>query len=73
MRTWYEKTGGGTITAKLGFNYAGTNTWGSTFTQSAGTTKSASWTRYWSTDCYSTVGLLSVTGQGTFQTPAGTC
>ncbi|MEV7856796.1 hypothetical protein ACFVZJ_37295 [Streptomyces sp. NPDC058322] len=73
VRTWYEKSSGGTITAKLGFNYAGTTTWGSTFSQASGTTKSASWDRNWSSDCYSTIGMLSVTGQGTFQTPSGTC
>ncbi|MFF2732837.1 hypothetical protein ACFVS9_33665 [Streptomyces sp. NPDC058008] len=74
VRTWYEKnSGGSSISAKLGFNYAGTTTWGSTFTQSPGTTKSASWSRNWSTDCYSTIGMMSVTGQGTFQTPSGTC
>ncbi|GGV97306.1 hypothetical protein GCM10015535_68470 [Streptomyces gelaticus] len=26
VKTWYEKSSGGTITAKLGFNYAGTTT-----------------------------------------------
>jgi hypothetical protein len=73
VRTWYEKSSGGTISAKLGFNYAGTTTWGSQFSQSSGTTKSASWDRNWSSDCYSTNGMLSVSGQGTFQTPSGTC
>ncbi|MFJ9982835.1 hypothetical protein ACIQUD_02060 [Streptomyces globisporus] len=73
VRTWYEKSSGGTISAKLGFNYAGTTTWGSTFSQASGTTKSASWARNWASDCYSTIGMLSVTGQGTFQTPSGTC
>ncbi|MFD3657703.1 hypothetical protein [Streptomyces sp. NPDC058620] len=73
VRTWYEKSSGGAISAKLGFNYAGSTSWGSQFSQSAGTTKSATWSRAWSSDCYSTNGLLAVSGQGTFQTPSGTC
>ncbi|WP_030209500.1 hypothetical protein [Streptomyces sp. NRRL S-87] len=70
----YKKTSGSAITARLGYNYAGTNHWGDWFTQSAGTTKTKDWYTYdydfW---CNNTVGLLNVSGQGTFQTPISRC
>ncbi|MFF9751158.1 hypothetical protein ACF1GR_30990, partial [Streptomyces albidoflavus] len=48
--------------------------WGGSFTQSNNTTKSKEWVRSsWQTHCYTTTGLLSVTGQGQFQTPAASC
>lgn len=75
IRTRYEKNGSGsTITAKLGYSYSGSTYWGGSFTQSNNTTRSKEWVRSsWQTHCYTTTGLLSVTGQGQFQTPAASC
>ncbi|MER5212325.1 hypothetical protein ABT063_17500 [Streptomyces sp. NPDC002838] len=69
----YVKVSGSAITAKLGYNYSGTNYWGSTFTQSSGTTKTKTWDRSYNFWCNTTVGLLNVTGQGSFQTPISRC
>lgn len=75
IRTRYEKNNSGSkITAKLGYSYSGSTYWGGSFTQNNNTTKSKEWVRAsWQTHCYTTTGLLSVTGQGQFQTPAASC
>lgn len=69
--TWYVKTSGGTISARLGYNRGGVNHFGGTFSQSSGTTKTSSWNGV--TYCSATVGLLNVSGQQTFQTPLASC
>ncbi|WP_274912103.1 hypothetical protein [Streptomyces sp. WZ-12] len=69
--TSYKKTGGSSISARLGFNRAGTTKWSSWFSQGGGTTKSYSWSGV--TYCSSTVGLLEVKGQQTYQTPLANC
>ncbi|MYT33092.1 hypothetical protein GTY73_30925 [Streptomyces sp. SID8354] len=69
--TSYKKTGGSSISARLGFNRAGTTKWSGWFSQGSGTTKSYSWSGV--TYCSSTVGLLEVKGQQTFQTPLASC
>ncbi|MEU9489451.1 hypothetical protein AB0D83_38460 [Streptomyces decoyicus] len=74
ITTSYTKESGGAIKAKLGYSYKGTSHWGGQFSQSAGTTKYKSWTNYDSSfRCAPTIGLLQVSGQGTFQTPVATC
>ncbi|MFB7636688.1 hypothetical protein ACFC0M_37885 [Streptomyces sp. NPDC056149] len=74
ITTSYKKVSGGKITAQLGYSHRGTYHYGGTFTQSAGTTKSSSWTSYDSGfRCAPTIGLLKVNGQGTFQTPVASC
>ncbi|MFI6767341.1 hypothetical protein [Streptomyces sp. NPDC050355] len=74
ITTTYDKTSGGRITAKLGYNYKGRTSWGGQFTQVSGTTKSKSWTVWdeaqW---CAPTIGVMWVKGQGTFQTPSAGC
>ncbi|MER5276209.1 hypothetical protein ABT025_10690 [Streptomyces sp. NPDC002809] len=70
ITTRYKKTSGSSITAKLGYTYAGTTYWGSTFTQSSGTEKTKTWTRTGDVfKCRATVGIMNVSGQGNFQTP----
>ncbi|MFF9483154.1 hypothetical protein [Streptomyces sp. NPDC014733] len=69
--TWYVKTSGSKISGKLGFTKSGKQQWGSHFSQSSGTTKRNTWSGV--TYCSSTVGLLSVDGQQTYQTPLTTC
>jgi hypothetical protein len=74
IQSSYVKTGGGSITAKLGYNYSGTNHYSASFTQRSGTTVKRHWDRndynFW---CKTTIGLLSVNGQGSFQTPISHC
>ncbi|MFJ3977533.1 hypothetical protein [Streptomyces sp. NPDC090021] len=66
----YKKTGGGTVSARFGRTYNGSNAWGGWFNQSSGTTKSTTWTNGYSVSgCKSAVGLMEVSGQQTFQTP----
>lgn len=67
----YEKTGGGQIRARFGFNAKGDEYWdGGSFQQSRGQTKSYQWNRMpYRQGCPGVVGFLSVDGQGRFQTP----
>ncbi|MGW8358440.1 hypothetical protein [Streptomyces wedmorensis] len=66
MNEWYDKTGGGTITAQFGFNYHGYSYSKGWFTQSAGTTSSAYFDGLGFNDCSHVVGWLAVQGQNTF-------
>ncbi|MGI5482283.1 hypothetical protein [Streptomyces lavendofoliae] len=74
ITTWYTKDSGDPITAKFGYSHGGTDYWAGNFNQSKGTTKSTSWFSY-TPDfrCATTVGLLSVVGQGRYQTPPANC
>ncbi|WNI16032.1 hypothetical protein [Actinacidiphila sp. ITFR-21] len=72
ISTWYTKTGGSAITAKLGFSASGKTHWGGSFTESSGQTKTANWSGTGVAYCTLTVGLISVAGQGMFQTPQAT-
>ncbi|MEU4199588.1 hypothetical protein AB0F64_06515 [Streptomyces sp. NPDC026294] len=69
--TWYTKTSGGTISARLGYNRGGSSHYGAKFSQSSGTTKTSTWNGV--DYCSSTVGMLTVDGQQTFQTPLASC
>lgn len=69
--TWYTKNDGSSITARVGYNRAGSTSWSGWFSQSSGTTKTGSWSGV--SYCSSTVGLLEVRGQQTFQTPLADC
>ncbi|MCM1973363.1 MULTISPECIES: hypothetical protein [Streptomyces] len=73
IKSYYIKTGGGAITAKLGYSYNGTSHYSGSFTQKAGTTKSRTWDRndynFW---CRTTIGLLKVGGDS-YQTPISHC
>ncbi|WP_073817117.1 hypothetical protein [Kitasatospora sp. CB01950] len=66
----FEKTGGGTITARFAYNAGhGTLYDQGAFTQSAGQTKYFRWQNQTIDYCAQVVGILDVTGQGSFQTP----
>ncbi|MCZ1005922.1 hypothetical protein [Streptomyces lydicus] len=69
--TRYKKTGGSSITARVGFNRAGSTSWSGWFSQSSGTTKTGNWNNI--SYCSSTVALLQVPGQQTFQMPLADC
>jgi hypothetical protein len=72
VSTEYYKSGGSTISAKLGYSRSGTSHYGSAVSIAVGATKRATWSLGASTFCTSTVGLLSYSG-GTYQTPASHC
>ncbi|WP_382466501.1 hypothetical protein ACFIN9_40915 [Streptomyces noursei] len=69
--TWYTKTSGSGITARVGYNRSGSTQWSGWFSQSSGTTKTGNWANV--TYCSGTVGLLQVEGQQTFQTHLTAC
>ncbi|ROQ98238.1 hypothetical protein EDE04_4766 [Streptomyces sp. 2132.2] len=74
MSETYEKTGGGTITAKLGFNYHGYSYDKGWFSQSAGTDHSEGFDWLGFDDCNDIVGWMAVQGQGTFyNAPVSIC
>ncbi|MFE1953270.1 hypothetical protein ACFW9D_22710 [Streptomyces sp. NPDC059524] len=72
VSTEYYKSGGSTITAKLGYSRGGTNHYASSVSISSGTTKRQTWSLSAGSYCTSTIGLLSYSG-GTFQTPTSHC
>ncbi|MEU4199590.1 MULTISPECIES: hypothetical protein [Streptomyces] len=71
--SYYQKVSGGQISGQLGYTYKGRDSWGSKFTQTAGTRKTSTWHPDGVTTCSPTIGLLRVDGQGTFQTPLAHC
>ncbi len=74
MDEWYEKTGGGTITQQLGFNYHGYSYAKGWITQTSGTSRMQNFTDLGFTDCSDVVGWMQVDGQGTFyNAPVGIC
>lgn len=66
VKDWYNKSGGGTISARFGYSYHSGTHYGSWFSQSSGTTKAAQWSNVYINDCQNVVGFLDVSGQGTF-------
>ncbi|WP_405589972.1 hypothetical protein [Streptomyces sp. NBC_01190] len=72
ISTWYTKTSGSAITLKLGFTAGGTTRWTGSVTESSGQTKTGTWTGTGVAYCTLTVGIISVSGQGQFQTPQAT-
>ncbi|MGW1593013.1 hypothetical protein [Streptomyces sp. NPDC002343] len=70
--TAYSKTGGSTISARLGYTLGGSTHYGSYQSISSGNTKSTSWEKTGDYYCSSTVGLLNYSG-GTYQTPSAHC
>ncbi|MBD0672203.1 hypothetical protein BU198_16190 [Streptomyces sp. CBMA156] len=62
----YTKSGGGTITAKFGFNYHGYSYEGGWFSQSSGTEKQGQFNDLGFNDCSDIVGWMAVQGQNTF-------
>ncbi|MEW2374414.1 hypothetical protein AB0940_34450 [Streptomyces sp. NPDC006656] len=70
----YEKTGGGAITAKLGFNYHGYSYDNGWFNQSSGSTHQEEFHWLGFNDCSDIVGWMAVQGQGTYyNAPVSIC
>ncbi|MFE9308258.1 hypothetical protein ACFYM5_11225 [Streptomyces sp. NPDC006706] len=61
----YRKTGGGTTTARFGWN-RGTAHTGSWFSQSSGITRSSSWSNQTINTCDSVIGWSELSCQQTF-------
>ncbi|MEV6699264.1 hypothetical protein AB0M68_19120 [Streptomyces sp. NPDC051453] len=70
--TSYYKSGGSTISAKLGYSRSGTSHYASSVSIGSGQTKSATWSLGSGAYCSSITGLLSYSG-GTYQTPSSHC
>ncbi|MFJ4011240.1 hypothetical protein [Streptomyces sp. NPDC090026] len=72
--TKYTKTGGSTISAKLGYIYKGNYKWSPYYSIASGTSKTYSWNTldydFW---CATTVGVMSVSGGTSYQTPISRC
>jgi len=67
--TTYKKTGGSTISAKLGYVFSGSYKWSPYYSIASGNTKSYHWDildyDFW---CQTTVGVMSVSGGSAYQT-----
>ena len=72
--TTYKKTGGSTISAKLGYIFSGSYKWSPYYSIASGNTKSYHWDTldydFW---CQTTVGVMSVSGGSAYQTPISHC
>ncbi|WP_330289809.1 hypothetical protein [Streptomyces sp. NBC_00576] len=68
----YTKSGGSTISAKLGYSRSGTNHYASAVSIAVGQTKRSTWSLGASAYCSNMIGLLSYSG-GTYQTPTSHC
>ncbi|MEV0749824.1 hypothetical protein AB0I75_32230 [Streptomyces sp. NPDC050273] len=73
IKTWYVKSSGSAISMKLGYVQGGTTHYGSTVSQVSGTTKTKTWSTSYDNVCSATTGVMSVSGQGLFQTPSAHC
>ncbi|GLX54464.1 hypothetical protein Shyhy01_74130 [Streptomyces hygroscopicus subsp. hygroscopicus] len=72
VSTTYDKQGGSTISAQLGYSRSGTSHYASAISISSGQTKSATWSLSASAYCTNTIGLLKYSG-GSYQTPTSHC
>ncbi|MDF3140697.1 MULTISPECIES: hypothetical protein [unclassified Streptomyces] len=70
--THYGKTGGSTVSVRLGYSLSGSTTYSSYFSISSGQTVTKYWEKSGSYMCYNSVGVLNYSG-GTDQTPAAHC
>ncbi|MFC9614480.1 hypothetical protein [Streptomyces sp. NPDC056938] len=70
--TTYSKTGGSSISAKLGYTYSGSTKYASATSISSGQTVKKSFGLGATAYCKSMTGVLNYSG-GTFQTPATHC
>lgn len=70
--TTYSKTGGSTVSIRLGYTYGGSTKYSSYFSISSGQTQKRSWGLGASAYCKSMTGVLNYSG-GTFQTPTTHC
>jgi hypothetical protein len=72
INTTYYKSGGSSVSVRLGYNMNGSTTYSSYFTISSGQTVTRSWKASPSSLCLNSVGILNYSG-GHFQTPAAHC
>lgn len=72
LTTGYDKDGGSTISARLGYSMSGSTVYASAVSIGSGSNVKKSWTVPGDKACLNSVGLLSYSG-GTYQTPAAHC
>ncbi|MDT0616088.1 hypothetical protein [Streptomyces lancefieldiae] len=72
MYTTYSKTGGSSVSVRLGYSMSGSTTYSGYFTISSGQTVQKSWSKNGAYMCYNSTGVLNYSG-GTFQTPTAHC
>jgi hypothetical protein len=70
--TTYSKTGGSSVSIRLGYSLSGSTVYSSYFSIGSGQTVQKSWSKSGSYMCYNSTGLLNYSG-GTFQTPTAHC
>lgn len=70
--TGYYKSGGSSVSIRLGYSMSGSTTYSAYFTISSGQTVTKSWDKFGDYLCYNSVGVLNYSG-GTYQTPAAHC
>lgn len=71
LGTRYDKTGGSTVSVRLGYSMSGSTTYSSCFDTSSGGSVTKSWQKSGSYMCYNSTGVLNYCG-GTFQRPPRT-
>lgn len=72
IRTRYYKSGGSTVSVRVGYIYNGSTTYSSYFSISSGSGTTKTWNKWGDYYCSSTTGVLNYSG-GTFQTPTTHC
>lgn len=72
ITTTYYKSGGSSVSVRLGYSMSGSTTYSSYFTISSGQTVTKSWQKFGDYLCYNSTGVLNYSG-GTYQTPAAHC
>ncbi|MFE1749818.1 hypothetical protein [Streptomyces anandii] len=70
--TTYSKTGGSSVSVRLGYTYRGSTHYSSYFSIGSGQTVKKTFTQGASAYCQSMTGVLNYSG-GTFQTPSTHC
>lgn len=70
--TTYSKTGGSSVSVRLGYSMSGSTTYSGYFSIGSGQTVQKSWSKSGAYMCYSSTGVLNYSG-GTFQTPSAHC
>ncbi|MFD4626563.1 hypothetical protein [Streptomyces sp. NPDC058475] len=72
IHTRYDKTGGSTVSVRLGYSMGSSTVYSSYFNISSGGSSQKDWTKFGDSACTSSVGLLNYSG-GTYQTPSAHC
>ncbi|WP_158810499.1 hypothetical protein [Streptomyces leeuwenhoekii] len=70
--TTYSKTGGSSVSVRLGYSVSGSTTYSGYFSIGSGQTVQKSWSKSGAYMCYKSTGVLNYSG-GTFQTPSAHC